>query len=1189
MAKRFFFYSIILGLIALAACTESTTQSPVLSAEPTFAPSAEPTAAPTFSSPKVVISEVMGGKQGNNNYEFIELYNTSNGIPFDLKGASLWYKLADGEEEQMVYRWDDHALIPPQGHYLLGRADQDFGVVVDGMIDFPLVPQRGGLQIRGADGGVLDGLVWGSGGVDFAEGAPAAAMQNDVSLERAPGGEDGNMADVGDNAIDFMLNPTPNPQNSGSQATPAWDKALQISLRAPEIVEPGEEFEYEVSVVNQTGVSLSDIVVQFPIQKVLDILEITEQMQISDRASYWDLSEIGEQNQVLLWSLEGLEIGETRKSLIKVKAPWTYLSILASNYSVQASDWHQAGFGGPVRTSVAGGAIPIGIARSFLNEEIIVEGTATMYTGGYYAGSGNTKFYLEDETGGIQVWVDDGEGDVQVSLGDRVRVRGMLLAYRGALELAPTPDNVEIIGKGTDDSHWAPTQASAEEVSNDIHNLPGKLIQTEGTVARVEEFTYSYEIDLVDEAGHLASIYVDKLTNISVEAIESGEKYRITGVVEVRDISQQLYPRVQDDLVKVFPPRLYLELNAPNNVSAGENFVVRLTATNHTPEMLNNVMITMPLPVYDFSVVSVSDDGIVEENAIRWMISELPGNGDSVSVSFEANSVTSEEYLLLDQAQAAAQEWPDDATSMKHYVFLGETVPIWAIQGEGFRSPYIFHTATTIGVVTGVFPDLEGFWIQALEADEDPLTSEGLYIYTGEMDIPVLSGDWVQVTGTVREAFQQTQLQIAAADDAIVLSSGHSLPVPVELDPPVSETESLAYYEALEGMFVQVSGPAVAVAPTNRYGEFSLVRAEHDVERLWQGEENGMAIMVDDGSSTTHDDSSMLDFAINTGDEVSGLVGPLAYTYGSYKIEPVAVQKITSAEAVLPSLPMLAADEFSLMTWNVENLFDFQAPHPSSPPMSGIDEYRLHIEKVVNTILASGVPTVVGLQEVENIGVLEDIAEHANLAAYGYKPVLIEGTDSRGIDVGYLVRGDQANVLAERQYVAPEGLTSRPPLLVEVEVTTAAGATTIYILNNHFTSMSGGEEATEPRRNAQAAWNVTVIEEILAENPGAHLSVMGDLNSFYDALPMDTLQEAGLVHVFEALPEDERYTYIYQGASQALDHILVTPGLMDLLRRVEVLHVNADFSPAVPGDSSPQRKSDHDPVIAVFSLNPLAP
>ncbi|MBL7164379.1 MAG: endonuclease/exonuclease/phosphatase family protein [Anaerolineales bacterium] len=1186
MTKRILFLAITCVLLALTACAESTAETQTPAVEPTFESPAEPMAPPAVIAPQVFISEVLAGIQGNNNYEFIELYNIGNETPLDLMGASLWYKLADGEAEQLIYRWDDHTLMPPQGHYLLGRAGEDLGIVVDAIIEFPLVPQRGGLQIRSADGDVLDSLAWGSGPGDFAEGASAAAMQNGISSERGPGGAAGNMTDAGDNAADFVLNQTPNPQNTGSPATPAWDEALVISLDAPETVGPGEEFAYLISVTNQTGGAVSDLVVQFPVPKVFDILEIAENMAISDQAAFWDLTEIDENNQIILWSLAELDAGETQTASIQVKAPWTYLSVSASNYSVKAADWPQAGFGGVVHTTVTGGAIPIGIARSFLNEEIIVEGIATMYTGGYYAGGGNTKFYMEDETGGIQVWVDDGEGDVQVSLGDRVRVKGILLAYRGAMELAPTPDGVEVIEKGTEGSQWAPTQASVEDVSNDIHNLPGKLIQAEGTVARVEEFSYSYEIDLVDEAGHLASIYVDKLTNISVEAIESGEKYRITGVIEALDVSQRMYPRVQDDLVKIFPPVLRLEVGAPNNVSLGVNFTVTLTAINHTPEMLSDVVMTAPLPKFEFSVESISDGGVEANDTITWMISELAGEGSSVTVSFEANSITSEDFIRLDQAQVVAAEWPEAAASLTHYIFLGETVPIWAIQGEGPRSPYIFHTATTIGVVTGTFPGLEGFWIQALDDDNDPLTSEGLYIYTGAMDIAVLPGDWVQVTGVVREAYQQTQLQVATAEDILVLSSGHSLPTPVELDPPVSEAESGIYYESLEGMFVLVTGPAVAVAPTNRYGEYALVRAEHEVERLWQGSENGMAILVDDGSSTTHDNSSMLDYAINTGDLVSGLAGPLAYTFGSYKIEPVTVQKITPAETALPSLPLLAEDEFSLMTWNVENLFDFQSPHPSSPPMPGIDEYKLHIEKVANTIMAAGLPTVVGLQEVENIGVLEDIAEHAALSGYDYQPVLIEGTDSRGIDVGYLVRGDHANVLSEWQYIAPEGLTSRPPLLVEVEVTTDAGTTTVFVLNNHFTSMSGGEEATEPRRNAQAAWNVTVMEEILAENPGAFLSVMGDLNSYYDAPPIDTLREAGLVHIFEVLPESERYTYIYQGASQVLDHILVTPNLMDLLRRVDVLHVNADFAPSVPGDSSPQRKSDHDPVVAVFSLNP---
>jgi hypothetical protein len=97
---------------------------------------------------------------------------------------------------------------------------------------------------------------------------------------------------------------------------------------------------------------------------------------------------------------------------------------------------------------------------------------------------------------------------------------------------------------------------------------------------------------------------------------------------------------------------------------------------------------------------------------------------------------------------------------------------------------------------------------------------------------------------------------------------------------------------------------------------------------------------------------------------------------------------------------------------------------------------------------------------------------------------------------------------------------------------------------------------------------------------------VGDLNSFYDSLPIDTLREAGLNHVFEIIPEEERYTYIFEGASQTLDHILVTPSLMELIRRTEVLRVNADFAPPEPDDESPRRKSDHDPVVATFSLEP---
>ncbi|MBS3752510.1 MAG: hypothetical protein KGY46_03860, partial [Anaerolineales bacterium] len=87
----------------------------------------------------------------------------------------------------------------------------------------------------------------------------------------------------------------------------------------------------------------------------------------------------------------------------------------------------------------------------------------------------------------------------------------------------------------------------------------------------------------------------------------------------------------------------------------------------------------------------------------------------------------------------------------------------------------------------------------------------------------------------------------------------------------------------------------------------------------------------------------------------------------------------------------------------------------------------------------------------------------------------------------------------------------------------------------------------------------------------------------YLSPPIDTLRDAGLQHVMSTLPDQERYNYIYAGRSQLLDHILVTPNLMEALVRVDVLHTNADFPLPLPGDESPMRKSDHDLVVATFS------
>jgi len=64
-----------------------------------------------------------------------------------------------------------------------------------------------------------------------------------------------------------------------------------------------------------------------------------------------------------------------------------------------------------------------------------------------------------------------------------------------------------------------------------------------------------------------------------------------------------------------------------------------------------------------------------------------------------------------------------------------------------------------------------------------------------------------------------------------------------------------------------------------------------------------------------------------------------------------------------------------------------------------------------------------------------------------------------------------------------------------------------------------------------------------------------------------------------------RFTYLYDGNSQVLDHMLISPALYDLFASVDVLHFNASYPDMVGGDASTTlRASDHDPLENRFNL-----
>jgi uncharacterized protein len=106
------------------------------------------------------------------------------------------------------------------------------------------------------------------------------------------------------------------------------------------------------------------------------------------------------------------------------------------------------------------------------------------------------------------------------------------------------------------------------------------------------------------------------------------------------------------------------------------------------------------------------------------------------------------------------------------------------------------------------------------------------------------------------------------------------------------------------------------------------------------------------------------------------------------------------------------------------------------------------------------------------------------------------------------------------------------------------------------------------------------VNQLVSADAQARIVVLGDLNDFEFSAPMMTLKGAGLSPLVERLPANERYTYVYQGNSQALDHILVSSETSRHVVGYDVVHVNSEFA---------AQASDHDPGVARLSFDQTAP
>ena len=206
----------------------------VISASVAAALSPGPAAAAAWpSSTGLLLAEVVTGGSSASD-EYVEIANAGP-VQTDLGGCELIYMSASGATTTRKALFSAPLLLAPGQHLLVANASGIYGPLADATYSGGLAADGGALALRTGGGSVIDAVGWGTATNQYVEGSVAAAPPAKSSLERRPGGPEGNTIDTNDNGTDWFVQTNPSPQSlastptSGASATPMMSVAPSVT------------------------------------------------------------------------------------------------------------------------------------------------------------------------------------------------------------------------------------------------------------------------------------------------------------------------------------------------------------------------------------------------------------------------------------------------------------------------------------------------------------------------------------------------------------------------------------------------------------------------------------------------------------------------------------------------------------------------------------------------------------------------------------------------------------------------------------------------------------------------------------------------------------------------------------------------------------------------------------------------
>jgi predicted extracellular nuclease len=395
------------------------------------------------------------------------------------------------------------------------------------------------------------------------------------------------------------------------------------------------------------------------------------------------------------------------------------------------------------------------------------------------------------------------------------------------------------------------------------------------------------------------------------------------------------------------------------------------------------------------------------------------------------------------------------------------SVKIHEVQGVG-PEVAITDLVEVEAIVTADFQNanqLSGFFIQEEDSDADanPLSSEGIFIYCDSCPVEVSQGDLVRVQGLPQDFFDMSQIRATFETDITIVSSGNTLPSPATLSLPVSvsstdiesaQDEIDGFYEAVEGMLVEFSGELSAAEyfQLGRFGQ--VVMAANGRPRQFTDTQIPSAagyiehqINLAARTIILDDDNSSQNFALNNdvavfhpqpglsvdnyfrgGDTIENMTGVLHYAFSEWRVRPAAgFDYRFEASNPRPEAPADVGGTLKVASFNVLNYFTTldEAGNQCGPEASfgcrgadSAEELLRQTQKIVTAICALDAD-IIGLMELENpvlgaeVTPIEALVDAINGECSEYAAVATGSVGTDAITVGFIYRPDFVSLVGD--------------------------------------------------------------------------------------------------------------------------------------------------------------------------------